>query len=293
MNHEFEARLRFIRLLAIVATRFQLTWAIVGVFVRSMLRSGNNVNGKPLTVFLTPNYFTHKNVKRTVALDHVVSSAKRMINDLVVIGVIKQSEQPTGKVNFMRSTIGPLHSLAEFDVEMKEDDTLTKFSVIFKVFPTAHSTLDAELYPFSIDTLSFGEFGLSVINDRIQLYDKLNQVGGIALLARMQEICQNSITQLHSFKKWTGSKANIYNSALLMRSQELYDEGFSMKGDIAEISTETNEDFCAICFEECSSYIKIVCSHSFCCACLVKHLTFTESEPKCPLCRASIEFVKS
>lgn len=292
---EFEARMRFIRLLALVSTRFHLTWEVVGAFVRSLLRGGKNVKnviGMPITIFLTPNYFTHRNLKPTVALDQVVASTKRLINDLEVIGITKQ---PTDGVKFSRSTHGPLHSSCEFDVDMHEGENSVKFAVILKVFPTADATLDAELYPFSIDSISFSEYGLHVITD-IQPYDKLNQMSGIALLARLQDIRENTITQLHKYISGSSMKANVHNSALLLRTQELFDDGFLLKGDVANITTEIDEDSCAICLEERASYVSLTCSHSFCVPCIshlmTYHVDVSNTEHTCPLCRAKIEFVK-
>lgn len=51
---------------------------------------------------------------------------------------------------------------------------------------------------------------------------------------------------------------------------------------------------CSICYEEKSNinFVKVNCSHEFCCGCMKKTIDTTNTELKCPLCRTKITSLK-
>lgn len=282
---EYNARTQFIRLLAMSAKHANLNWFIVDSYVRQMLTNSTKIKDTSLSLFITP-YLTGQDEvssKLVLALDKVIITTKSMIKELEVMNVVKTHQNGLQFAYAMGNE--PLH--AEFEFEANID--LIKIPVIFKVFPHEKSIYDERLYPFSTDTIYFGEDGFNVFQRSLHSIDKLNQFNGISLMERIINLKQNNqISQLQEYDNHSGWFSQAHNANLLKRTEQLTSEGFNLKGDIAKFIYDCTEGMCPICQDECDKYVLLECTHAFCIKCITNHMILSVNGAKCPMCRSRI-----
>jgi hypothetical protein len=285
---EYKARTKFIRLMAMSANHFHMTWHVAGSFIRHLISGNTDIAGSSMMIFLTPCQPLKRGNNAFAGLDKMMQNVTSMVNELEIMGMKFEASTPPF-VSKGPTGMEPNHIGVSLSAEMFIADAgKISFPVTMKAFDNETHLLDDNLYPFSTDTIVLGPWSLHVIKKSDTL-DKMNQFGGIALLERMVKIQkEKSVVQLTGFlstDRWVGLTTN----ANLMRNiKQIKSEGFNIVGNTIETLSTCSEGLCPICFETNAIFVPLECTHCFCLTCLADHLMTSVTGAECPMCRQRI-----
>lgn len=285
---QYKARTNFIRLMAMSANHFHMTWHVAGSFIRHLISGTKDIEDSSMLIFLTPKQNIRQSNNAFAGLEKMMKNVTSMMNELEIMGMdVSRSAPPF--VTKGPAGLEPSHVSVEFQAQMFIADTGNiTFSVSIKAFDKETSLFDDTLYPFSTDTIVLGPTSLHVVK-RNHVLDKMNEYSGIALLERMVKIQQEkSIVQVNKFANNYTYTATATNATLMQSIKQIKKEGFNVIGETIEMNNTCNEGMCPICLESNETFVSLECTHAFCLGCLASHLMSSVNGAECPMCRARI-----
>lgn len=286
---EYKARTNFIRLMAMSAKHFNMTWQVAGSFIRHLISGNTNIKGTSMIIFLTPQQsMVYGNNNAFAGLKKMRENVVSMVNELEIMGM-KVSQEASPCMSKGLNGLEPSHVSASLEAEMFIADAgRIMFPVLIKAFDKESSLFDDSLYPFSTDPIVLGSHGIQV-NKKNSVLDGMNQYPGISLLERMVKIQQErSVVQLNSFLTNNTMVGLATNSTLMRNIKQIKEEGFNIIGDTIETNSTCREGLCPICLEVNETFVPLECTHSFCLSCLASHLMSNVNGAECPMCRSQI-----
>lgn len=286
---EYKARTNFIRLMAMSAKHFHMTWHIAGSFIRHLIAGKTDIKDSSMLVLLTPSKPQRSYNSTCGGVQKMIENVTSMVNELEIMGMRLSTYNPAPFVSKGLNGLAPSHVSVSFEAEMfiAGSGNIT-FPVTIKAFDNEMAILDKSLHSFSTDTIVLSATSLHVIK-KDDMLDTMNQNAGISLLERMVKIQQEkSIVQVKSFTKIDGFASAATNAILLNSIKEMKAEGFNIIGDTIETSQTCKEGLCPICLEMTATFVQLECSHSFCLSCLAEHMMSCVTGAECPMCRARV-----
>lgn len=281
---EYKGRINFLRLLAISARHYRLSWHVQGTFMRHLLSASSMIHDTDVTCFLTPCVSGH-----ITPYTNMKQKIQSMIGEFEVMGVIEDSYKEPMIVNCTPFSEPP-HVLFQFTAKVlvsTPEVYYVKFPVVLKAFCTDLAITDSRLYPFATDNIVLGANSLHLINvsDRVS-GARMNKFDGIELIEKLVSLNQEkNIRQTTEYSSDNNVIDLFKNATLLLKSKQLVKEGFSIRDGCDLLMFGDNES-CPICFEKNGYSVSLECSHRFCVDCLHKHMI--RNGDACPLCRAHI-----
>jgi hypothetical protein len=301
---EYSARTKFLRLLAISTRHFNLNWHVQGAFMRHLLSGsdGDKIKDTPLTIFLTPAFSPNRSDIFVV----MKNKTQSIVGELEVMGIIDAGDKTAMEPILAQGPlcVEPAHIMYSFTASMfiTVDNVMdkVKFPLIIKAFPSTMAMADSRLYPFETDNIMLGANSIHVVNINrddegvgVGAGAKVNSFGGIDLIEKMVGMQHTkNIPQAARYTATPWLIGAAKNAALLMRSKELVEEGYSIQGGEEHVAIENVCDggFCPICYEPEGHFTSFQCGHMFCVDCISKHMVSGNmySAPACPMCRSHI-----
>lgn len=274
---DFEAKMRFMRLVSILCQRREEHWFLMGPFLRNML-AGMSTKGAAMHLHVCRGrYFVYNTAYLAEAAGSFVDDLEKLGVNVIERGAWTSNDWTVAKA---------VHKIA-MPVVVDNSWTGTKEATLTP--SEVHISFEHRALPssfeagFSCDDLALTQTGITLLNRHKEL-DAANCSMGIALMQRLGELRRRELRPLAKF-----DKVGVNAAKLLMREDGLRQDGFAIVGDGPHVTM--SQEPCPICLEQNRRHVTLACRHSFCMRCIASHMQIPEPRHvQCPLCRQEIAF---
>lgn len=246
MDLDTKAKLQFIRTLDRLVEDKDITWMVVGQFVKNMIlqETQNTFEPQPLEIVFRPTN---------------VFKFDKIIHDLFIMDfVVEKQYKPGGCF-----TIVKIKNYL-FECVFYENK--------YKCFMAS-------------DQIVLTSKGLTLINFTCYT-DPLNITKGVALAQRLCQLQAKQDTLLmYYFNIPENQFIRAKNAVIMKKHVEALEAGFTVKGSLILRVHDATEN-CPICLDKKKFHTTLTCTHQFCVNCLAKHMELPdECNSRCPMCR--------